>query len=423
MKIIRVVFLVISLIIYIYGFGLVGFPVGPRTIMDIAGLAWLILEGKKYINVLSKKYMTLFAFTIVIATWGFITMLLNGSSEAQFLRYAKYFFPWVGGSYFIFRLSKGIIYDYKSLSTYIALAVGIESLIAVLIKVVPSVSVMAHQIFLFETGQYELDFESLIDYQRIIGLGDAIFFGVLPSCTIGVLSCIYLIEKETNKLSVTGYILLFILISITSYLTARTSGIVVILSLLLLAFFQLKNRNFLGGALRFGLVAFIGIFLLYIYIPDDFLSKDMIAFATDFNSNNTANHLKEWYTDVSFSPFTFMIGDAHYANPDGSYYGGMDIGYFRLIFYGGIIGLTLVVFYYYTFFRTLIGLVKEREIKLTFRAFFIAYLIMMLKGHIEFVDLLVLYLVFLDGFKKRNDHLQQMRTLHNNSNNLLDKNE
>ena len=410
MKIIRAILLIISLIIYIYGFGLVSFPVGPRTIIDIAGLIWLILDGKKYLNVLSKKYVTLFAFTIVIATWGFVTMLANGSSEAAFLRYAKYFFPWIGGSYFIFRLSKGIIYDYKSLSTYIALAVGIESLIAVLIKVVPSVSVMAHQIFLFETGQNEVDFESLIDYQRIIGLGDAIFFGVLPSCTIGVLSCIYLIEKGTNKFSITGYILLFILISITSYLTARTSGIVVVISLLLLAFFQLKNRKFFGSTLRFGLVAFVGIFLLYTYIPDDFLPKEMIEFATDYNSNNTANHLKEWYTDVSFSLITFILGDAHYANSDGTYYGGMDIGYFRLIFYGGIIGLTLVVFYYYTFFRTLIGLVKEREIKLTFVTFFIAYLIMMLKGHIEFIDLLVLYLVFLDGFKNRDARLPQLRT-------------
>lgn len=397
-KIIRTILLLLSLIIYIYGFGLVSFPIGPRTIIDIAGLAWLMVDGKKYINVFSKKYISLFVFTIVISMWGLVTMLANGSDEALFLRYSKYFFPWIGGSYFIFRLSRGVIEDFKSLSIFLAISVGLESIIAVLIKFVPSVSMMISQYVLFKTGQFENAIENILDYHRIIGLGDAVFFGVLPSCTIGLFSCIYLLKKETRRLAVVGYLLLFLVITIVSFFTARTSGFVFVISIFLYLIYHWKGNNN-TSVIKLLLSLGVLLFMLTSIIPKDFIPENMLEFATNLDSNGSASHLKEWYEEVSFTPSTFLIGDAHYEGPDGSYYGGMDVGYFRLIFYGGIIGLLLVIFYYYFFFKKMINQTNESEIKLFFVAFFISYLVMMLKGHIEFVDLLILYLVFLDGLK------------------------
>lgn len=34
--------------------------------------------------------------------------------------------------------------------------------------------------------------------------------------------------------------------------------------------------------------------------------------------------------------FTYLLGDGRFSNPDGTYYGKIDVGYLRQILYGGI---------------------------------------------------------------------------------------
>ena len=66
--------------------------------------------------------------------------------------------------------------------------------------------------------------------------------------------------------------------------------------------------------------------------------------------SGSTNILKNMYSILPTSTKTWVIGDGHYQNPDGSYYMHTDIGHSRQIFFYGLIGLItywLVLLYVY----------------------------------------------------------------------------
>ena len=111
-----------------------------------------------------------------------------------------------------------------------------------------------------------------------------------------------------------------------------------------------------------------------------------------FNSSST-DRLKEMY-EFDLSDF-YLCGEGKYSNEDGSYFGHVDIGYYRIILYYGIWGIGILFFLYWYFIWF-----SSRNTKLSLKiAFFLFFLILNLKGDVQLynnniIPLLVGYCYF-----------------------------
>lgn len=120
---------------------------------------------------------------------------------------------------------------------------------------------------------------------------------------------------------------------------------------------------------------------------------DSVLEGGSFESSST-DRLAEMYEQEDIKQY-FGLGAGRYTNPDGHYFGGVDIGYYRMLGYYGIIGflfLTYVLYY-------LIYCTRSRLDIYTKHAFFINFLILNLKGDIQvfsnnIIPIIVAFLFF-----------------------------
>ena len=122
------------------------------------------------------------------------------------------------------------------------------------------------------------------------------------------------------------------------------------------------------------------------FIKQLFIDKEV----TDYS----ATHMVE---DMYYMPKvdTFLLGDGMYTNSNGSYYGHTDVGFMRLLLYGGIICLGLVYLFMINFSLRIIrvskSIVFNRFVLLTTLLFFI----LELKGESYHHAIMMLYPLFL----------------------------
>ena len=92
--------------------------------------------------------------------------------------------------------------------------------------------------------------------------------------------------------------------------------------------------------------------------------------------------------------------------PDGSYFGRVDIGYYRMLGYYGIIGFGVITYaLYYLIYRT-----KSNLDIYTKHAFFINFLVLNIKGDVQvfnnnIVPLMVVFLFFFQSHVKCDKYL------------------
>lgn len=118
-----------------------------------------------------------------------------------------------------------------------------------------------------------------------------------------------------------------------------------------------------------------------------------------FHSNST-DILTDMY-DIDLEPF-ILHGAGQYTTKDGHYFGGVDVGYLRVILYYGIYGMILLPILF-LLFMLIPGVNKNIDLKL---AFFIYYFVLNAKGDIQiYANMLIPILIgfcFFSQEKKQN---------------------
>ena len=142
-----------------------------------------------------------------------------------------------------------------------------------------------------------------------------------------------------------------------------------------------------------------------LFLPENMTDWMFDIFDTQGTKDGEASTLIKWYKETQFGFKTFFVGDAHYSMGDFSYYKGVDVGFFRQIYYSGIIGLSIIMYYNYRILKN-IYMVNGRalEVKAFLVALFVSYLICMFKGDINFVELYLLLLMVCDFSFNSNSH-------------------
>lgn len=385
--------------IYIYTLIFRVFPVSAKYFLEIFGLIGSIKYFSSKHYRLKNSIKWIFRFSIVIVLWDIVVSLFNGTSQFVLAKSIITPIGSVFGAQFLYSCSKKYIIDHHDFLLVVIYTVFIESLITVLIKFVPPIYDFFEAIQITQTQDAEIN--DLATYHRFIGIGNGLFFAALPSIAIGLLSTVYELHYTQKSLKRIFLFFSLLFVSLVGFLVVRTSLFIVALSVLLLLLYSRKERfsKTIGGFMV------ITIFIVIIYnLALSFLDETILKWGFDFlvnrdvsDQNDSAYTVIEWWKNVHFDFKTLIIGDGLYTNPNGpGYYMGTDIGFFRRIFYGGIIGLGIILYYHAKILKYIYLQQRTQEIKLLMLFIFASYLVILAKGDMTILSHVILFLVFFE---------------------------
>lgn len=358
------IMLQIIVFLYIYNILFAGFPngFGTRQIFGFCGVFKFLIEVYKKIyfrhnlNV-NKNLIKLLLIILLLGIVSLFTNLLNNTDERVFLRYPLSFVSVIFSAYFVISFLKNIYEEISiiKISEYFVRAVFIQVIIACSMFFIPSLK----EILLSIQSSAEFD-ENIVERVaelRIIGFGSMFFgSGVINGYALILIPFLIRTSKMNNR-GLFFYTFNFLLIFVVGMMMARTTMIGSILGFVL--FFSplsIKRISFSKKIPRFFFFLFSVPSAIIIYIS--FLSneiKDKISNLANFGfelfinyvdgnglTSSSSEDLKSMYIWPSELK-TYLIGDGYFIDPDNPsfYYMGSDVGYIRLIYYFGIIGMII----------------------------------------------------------------------------------
>ena len=348
---------------------------GMNTKMALAGIGLLIL-GKRLAQRrdagINKDFFVLSLLALGISLASLLTMTINNTPDASFLTYFVSMWVWMGGAYTVVRwldTAYGYVNVRLVCNQLIAVCV-IQCLIAWTKDVYPPLQAWVDS---FVGGEA---FMGNTKEARLSGIGAALdVAGLRFSAVVVMIGYILSKAEELSHKQVVTYLISFLIIAIIGNMMSRTTTVGVGLALVywiystnLLSLKQnIKNQKlwfWLGGILCVIIPVFI-----YLYFANDTFYKNIrFGFEGFFSLWETG----EWQTssnDILLEHMvvfpdnwvTWLIGDGYAANPMDKtlsffdpyytgpiyhgYYKGTDIGYLRYIFYFGLVGTFVFVFF------------------------------------------------------------------------------
>ena len=121
-----------------------------------------------------------------------------------------------------------------------------------------------------------------------------------------------------------------------------------------------------------------------------------------------------WKTLPSYIE-TWILGDAKYEDENGGYYMHTDVGYLRVIFYGGIVGLFFYLYYIYKLIKlSYLRSGRDENVKFLVILYYLLVLVWMWKGHYDTNCFLYLLL-----FAMTLNQMQRVKVKNNNEKTLF----
>lgn len=405
--------LVVLFFIYIYSLRFIFVPgdIGTRAMIGVVGLLLLFIDvlhsfskGKLLVKL---RYVSITLCLVLIPTVSLLTNIWNVTSEQFFLTYPISIILVLAGAYPVTR-AVILVYDrvdFELIAKYIIVAVVIQCIIALMMFILPAMRSFLIEILVHtDASKMHFDMEGF----RLIGFGAQFF-------EAGVINCVALILIASlfkGRLLSIGYMLwlifsFFIIFSI-GMMMARTTIIGVPLAGAVLLyksrFWKLRlSSKFLraiSSILIFSLLATVIIVSLpsslknEIEQPAEFgLEMFINYFEKGQFSSASTTQLFNMYDTYPDNAKTWIIGNGYWSDPmdRDSYYMSTDVGYARLIFYFGIIGLL-----FYFSYQVAIARSANRATGGTYKPFFVTLIALVLVLNLKgFTDMSSTFSLFL----------------------------
>lgn len=198
-------------------------------------------------------------------------------------------------------------------------------------------------IFNFFSSPAELDKFNSFNESRMVTIGASFFgSGVVNVFTLIIIS--FLLTKKNSRDTLIFLFLSYFIVAVLGMLSSRSTIIGVLISL----FIIILNKRNLGITITIILTLVLSCFLLSnISFESDSRFLNLVSFGLeflfDFSNSQAAKSTSELTDMWSIWPNsvkTWLIGDVFYRNESG-YYMNTDVGYMRIIFANGLVGLFL----------------------------------------------------------------------------------
>lgn len=335
---------------YIFPFEFYALPeINTKMMIAVVGLALfgLNLIAKRTSDI-GKDMFGVTVFAMLFSLVSYLSVVYNNTTDMAYATYFISMWVWVGAAYCIIELIRKV-HGRTSLQLifhYFAWVCVIQLCLALIIDSVPSFQNIVDT-YISQNKEY------LHETKRLYGIGAAFdTAGIRFSCALLGLS--YLITHKPSSYWLWFYWIMFVFIVIVGNMMSRTTIIGVVLSLIYMLVYRFKLNPYLSKRrLQSAFIWLAGLSLLVAFLVSkynqsaDFQHDLRYAFEGFFNyvesgewETSSTNRLKtmlRWPDNFK----TWIIGDGWFDNPDdpGSFYKYTDIGYLRLIYYSGLIGL------------------------------------------------------------------------------------
>lgn len=378
------------LVIYIYSIVFQFFQISTKIILEAVGLLLCTkyIASNKYI--LKKEYRNLLGTLMLLVIWDGLTSLINGGSEFYLANKIVQAIGSIFAAQIIYSLFKRISSDRIRFYYIVIIVILAESLLALFMKLLPPLNDLVQSILYLDIEEDLL--ESFLTY-RIVGIGNATFFGVMASCTLALMTIMYLLLREQNKKLKVFLVFSWFVIFSVSFFSARYSLFIGLLSVVY--YFVCSKVRKSIRLIGLAVLVLFGIYSTVSYYADDVMVRWAFGtFTGDDDGGQTTNILKSWWKDSEFGLKTLLIGDAKYSGINGDvYYKAVDIGILRQIYYGGIIGLMLNLYAHARALKHIYINNKEKVFKRMLFFLMVSYIVMLTKGDASMLSFFILYLV------------------------------
>lgn len=382
------------LFVYVYSIVFDFFPLSTKIILEVFGLLLCIKYLASNRWKLKSEYKLILSYILLLAIWDIVISLLNGQREFHIIKSMFAVVFSIFGSELLYKYYKRTSFCNVDFYYILVIVIFIESSLAILMKAFPELYNFIDSIIVFDLGDESRD--DIFTVARLSGIGNAIYFGVLPSCCLGVMSSVYVISQTKSSLVRFYIMIMWIVISIASFMTARTSILLVGMSVLYFLYCQKE-----AGLKRSISIFFLFITLIFVaYLVtmnnvDQELQKWAFSFLIDRDSDDgSVETVMHWWLNTSVSPGTLFWGDAQYIDPKGGFYRHVDVGVFREIFYGGLLFLLMNLYIHWRILRMCLKYNSDKFYKLFLASIMIGYIGILSKGDASMLTFFILFLVF-----------------------------
>lgn len=382
--------------------------ISTRILLALYGI-YIFLMRRKYIFRINNSMFRICLSLIFISLISILSIVFNDTQDLEFVIYpismVVIFFS-AYGVIQIFRYVYGAVYPIIITKYYIA-SVFAQSILAVLMFFNANVKTFLLSLLnLSDTVNFLIDESGEF---RLVGFGLQFFDAgiVFSICLIFIAYLVTLYNCISSK-KLIMMLLLYIWIAIIGIMMARTTMVGVCISVCVLIarhkflynVFNHKYGILFKTVLVISVLFFSAFHIIQNTIPDSATNLLNFGFemfvnyseSGDFSSAST-NRLKEMYDVTPESFKTAVIGDGYWMdkNGSGSYYKSTDVGYLRLIFYFGIVGLIAYLIYQYELIKA-VDLRTNKQFHIAFVSLFVFLLILNLKGFAQLTTYMSLFL-------------------------------
>lgn len=289
--------------------------------------------------------------------WSLISLVLNSSTDFYFPAYVISMILAFYAAYFIAWAYTKVYgtFTYEKFSEYIIIACVVYAFITVVGFINPSFfNSLLSLIRLDSIAEQSIE---RTEGTRLIGIGANFFTSALVNGFILIILGTYIAYEKRPIFQNTLLFFAFVIIGTVSLMMARTSLFGIIIGGFFIIFSFIKSvKNFIKYTLIALILAVLARALASFFFNSYFQEFDTLtSFAFEMFINKSEGgrfeshsmmHLYEMWETLPKSLHTWIIGDALWETNDG-YYQGVDLGYLRHLWYFGIVGVLLLIRYYY----------------------------------------------------------------------------
>lgn len=328
---------------YIYNVLFAGVPAMFRTRMIIGGWGTIVLLFKKG-HYWSYIFTTIILLNMLFVACTVVTAAVNSHYDLWFTQYATLCCIYLMGGIYVSSQFRVKVYSFDDFLYFIAWVILIHSILTICGYAIRPLGQWIYTIQSFGGADNVI---STVTYwhSRAIGFGIGSFFSGGILCGLGAILFTYLVKISYLKPAKGG--ILTILSIILGMFIARTS----MFGLLGLLMFVNVNGSDWNKALKIIISAVVTLGFLYLVYLQFFaksLSLDWAFelfinfFQNDDISTKSTTALKSmWIFPDNLK--TWIVGDGLFFDKRGNYYMHTDVGYLRIIFDIGLLGM--IVFF------------------------------------------------------------------------------
>lgn len=287
---------------------------------------------------LDKKFLTFFFIIFLSLIISAVSLLINQSGDFFYIRQI-YLYSIISFFYIFFIIKIFLINkdnDFDKLVLLFITSVFTQLFISFVLFMSPSLFDIFFSIFDTAIGYAGSDTVDKFNEQRMIAIGNPFFGSAIINCFTLVLLAVHFKFSKYKKI----LIILWVFIAILGIASARTTIFGIALSLIIL----LKDYKF---SYRYLLTVLIVLLtsLNFAYFTNERIQTIIdfsFSFIFDFKNSQASESASELLSMWNILPdkvSTWLVGDNFFMDQNGYYYKGIDVGYTRIIFANGMLGL------------------------------------------------------------------------------------